>query len=143
MEAVWKNGYCGFNADAQLVAEEIESIGESATAEQILNKARDENTELHKCFIWDDTEAAERWRRHTARLIVCNLVIKRVDRDEDEPQLRYFYRAEGPGYKPTAKIIKRPDEYQAMLRRAWNELHAFKSKYSSLSELEEIIALIP
>ena len=143
--AEWKNDYTGFShADANLVASEIESIGDSATPSQILEKAKDETTELHKCFIWDDTEAANRWRLETARRIVQNIVITRVERPEDKPQIRYFYKAEnGEGYKPIKTIIKRPDAYQALVARAWNELSAFKSKYSALSEFEEICALIP
>lgn len=146
MNMVWKNGFSPFTkADANKVADEIEAIGESATPEQILEKAKDESTELHKCFVWDDTEAAKRWRLHTARLIVCNIVIERVDRREDVPQIRYFEKAIGPGYKPKPVIIQKPDEYQAMLQRALAELHAFKLRYKgmNLTELEEIFALIP
>ena len=49
-------------ADAQLVADEIMSIGDAATPQQIVEKARDEATELHKCFTWDDRIAAEKYR---------------------------------------------------------------------------------
>lgn len=73
--AAWKSG-CRISADAQKVADEILAIGNSATTTQILDKARDEQTELHKCFDWDDAEAAEKWRLQQARHIVCNLVIK-------------------------------------------------------------------
>ena len=145
MTKVWKSEFLPFaKADANLVADEIEAIGESATPSQILEKAKDESTELHKCFIWDDTEAAEKWRLHTARMICCNIVIQRVERDEDIPQIRYFHKpVNGQGYKPAPVIIKRPDEYQALLQRAMNELAAFKKKYAALSELEDILALIP
>lgn len=44
---------------------------ESATPQQILEKARDESTELHKCFTWDDSIAAEKYRIQEARQIVC------------------------------------------------------------------------
>ena len=36
--------------DPQKVAEEIMGIGESATPRQIVDRARDEKSELHKCF---------------------------------------------------------------------------------------------
>jgi len=57
--ATWRQG-CRYVADAQKVYEEITAIGAAATTKQILDKARDENTELHKCFDWNDTEAAEK-----------------------------------------------------------------------------------
>lgn len=132
-----------YKADANLVAAEIEAIGEEAAAEDILEKARDKSTELHKCFIWDDSVAAERWRLHTARLIVGNIVIDRVAVDEDEPQVRYFHRGETTAYKPLPVIIKHQSEYDAMLQRAYAELAAFKRKYRGLSELDELLALFP
>lgn len=58
--ATWKTGTDGlYKADAQKVAEEILSIGESATPAQIVDRAKDESAELHKCFEWDDTAAAQ------------------------------------------------------------------------------------
>lgn len=132
-----------YKADANLVAAEIEAIGESASAEQILEKARDINTELHKCFCWEDTEAAEKWRLHTARLVSGSIIIDRVNVEPDEPQIRYFHKTDGNGYKPTPVIIKRQNEYDAMLQRAYAELAAFKKKYSSLSELDELLSLFP
>lgn len=132
-----------YKADVNLVAAEIEAIGESASAEQILEKARDINTELHKCFCWDDTEAAEKWRIHTARMVSGNIIIDRVNVTPDEPQIRYFHKTEGNGYKAMPVIIKRQNEYDAMLQRAYAELAAFKKKYSCLSELDELLALFP
>lgn len=73
--ATWRSGPCVFKADAQKVADEISSIGLSVKPEEIVDKARDESTELHKCFEWDDTKAAERYRLHQARQIVCHLVV--------------------------------------------------------------------
>lgn len=132
-----------YKADANIVAAEIEAIGEEAKAEDILEKARDENTELHKCFIWDDSVAAEHWRLQTARMIAGSIVIDRVAQEPDEPQIRYFHRGETTAYKPMPVIIKRQNEYDAMLQRAYMELAAFKRKYSSLTEFEELLALFP
>ena len=74
--ASWKSGFGLFHADAQKVANEIAEIGESATPREILEKGRDPKTELHKCFEWDDTVAAEKYRIQQARQIVCCLVIR-------------------------------------------------------------------
>ena len=133
-----------YNANAQTVAEEIISIGDSATPAQIVEVARNENTELHKCFEWDDSIAAEKYRKHQAGDIVRCLVIKRTeDTPKETPPLRFFYKpSNGEGYKPTAFIVKHEDEYQKLLERALSELRAFKAKYSMLQELEEIFALI-
>lgn len=143
--AMWKHGFDRlYKADAQKVAQEILAIGDDVTPEQILERARDEGTELHKCFEWDDTVAAEKYRLRQAGDVVRHLVIKRQDYEpKDSPQLRFFYKTDGSaGYKPTTIIYRNPDEYQLLLSRARAELHDFKRKYSMLTELEEILALI-
>lgn len=63
LTATWGKHF--FKADATKCASEIMEICdqmESATPQQILEKARDESTELHKCFTWDDSIAAEKYR---------------------------------------------------------------------------------
>jgi hypothetical protein len=147
IKTIWRsevaNLYKGI--DAQMVADEIADIGEAVTAEQIVDKAKDENTELHKCFTWDDEAAAEKYRIIEARQIVRHLVREELpDAKNDTPPLRVFYKTNnGEGYKHIERtIIKKEDEYQALLARAMMELRAFKAKYSMLEELREILDLI-
>lgn len=133
--AAWKSG-CRISADAQKVADEILAIGNSATTAQILDKARDEQTELHKCFDWNDAEAAEKWRLQQARHIVCNLVIKEKS-DTPRPEVRVFFKTDADsGYKPTVLIMQDKDEYRKLLDRALAELNSFKAKYKTLVELD-------
>lgn len=115
--AKWKEGYGFFNkADANKVAQEIRSIGENATTQQIVDKARDESTELHKCFEWDDAVAGEKYRLVQARYVVCHLVIQEEKVPTDRPEVRFFYKPEkSDGYKPTQVIVRKEDEYQALL----------------------------
>jgi hypothetical protein len=127
------------------VADEISSIGESATPNEILDKARDENTELHKCFEWNDGIAAERWRLHQARQVVCCLVVKETDDSEanSKPAVRMFYKTNSEdGYKPTSFIVQNKSEYERLLQMAFSELKAFQTKYAVLSELEELFGVI-
>lgn len=133
--------YAGINP--QRIADEISSIGDDVTPQQIVDKARDENCELHRCFEWDDTIAAEKYRIHQARQVVLNLVIKPRETEEEQPAIRYFYKTEsGSGYKPSSHVFKIDTEYQSLLKRAYAELHSFKVKYANLKELEPILELI-
>ena len=143
MTAAWRFD-SRFDADANRVASEIEQIGEEVTAVQIVEKARDESSELHKCFEWNDSVAAEKYRLEQARYILRVLIIKRPEEsDTDDPPIRYFQKTVNQeGFKPSKIIFHRQDEYTALLNRAMSELRAFKAKYSMLSELEEILALI-
>lgn len=147
ISAKWKRGFeTMYRADAQTVAEEILSIGDSATPEQIVDKGRDESTQLHRCFTWDDTVAAEKWRKHEAQLIVHFLVIDRKDEEQqsgENYEVRYFHKCEtGQGYKPTKHVFQNEDEYSAMVRRAAGELEAFSRKYRFLSDMDEMTALL-
>lgn len=131
-----------FKADAQKVAEEIKCIGEEVTPEQIVEAAKDVNSELHKCFDWDDKIAADKWRKQQARQIMCFLVIREETKEPDAVPLRVFYKNDNGGYKHSEKVFQQPDEYQKLLQTAYAELRAFKIKYARLQELSEILALI-
>lgn len=139
--AAWKSG-SRYGADAQKVADEIFSIGDSATPAQILEKARDSQSELHKCFDWNDAEAAEKWRLQQARNIVCNLVYKETS-NEPSPSIRLFFKTDSEsGYKATSLILQNKDEYQKLLSRALAELNSFKAKYKTLVELDGVFDAI-
>ena len=119
MQAEWKiKGI--FKADAQRVADEI---GEnSITPEQVLEKARnDENSELHKCFEWNDGIAAEKYRLIQARKIIINLAYVPKEKT-DEPVRCFQITREKSVYMPTKQFLVNNDEYQDLLKRAKVEL---------------------
>ena len=142
----WRPEFQGFykGIDAQKVANEIVSIGDSATPQQIVEKARLEYTELHKCFEWNDKTAAEMYRITQARQVVRHLVIEDVaPAREDHAPLRFFVEPQkGKGYKTIETVFRNESEYRQLLGQAMSELHAFKQKYARLSELKEIFDLI-
>ena len=128
-----------FNADAQKVAEEIGD--KKFNYKEIVEKARDENTELHKCFEWDNDIAAEKYRLEQAKNIVRMLVF--TQKDNKEQPLRVFQITQEKNvYQPTKMFIKNKDEYNSLLDRALRELDAFRKRYHTLSELEEVLEAI-
>jgi len=136
-------------ADPVKCYEEITSLGDEVTPEQVLEKGKDPNSELSKCFTKDDSEAAYKWRLREAREIMRQLiVITKPDKEEEEKEPIQFRlmmkneRSAGSGYKQTIVMVQDEDEYQKLLNQAYEELRAFKRKYSMLSELAEIMDLI-
>ena len=128
---------------AQKVYDEIISIGDSATPQQIVDRARDEKSELHKCFEWDDSKAAERWRRQQARQVRFFLKVEREDCPEEPKPHALYFTVSGDGYKRGEFVFKREDEYAMLLQRAKAELIAFQKKYDFLSgELDYILSVI-
>lgn len=124
-----------YKADAQKVADEIGV--DKITPEEIIEKAKDKNTELHKCFEWNDTIAAEKYRLQQARNVLSMLVYEKKE-EVEVPVRVYSLTNETKTYQPSISFMFREDEYQGLLKRAKAELEAFKRKYHTLTELEEV-----
>lgn len=128
-----------FKADAQKVADEI---GESKiTPEELLEKAKDENTELHKCFEWNDGIAAEKYRLIQARQVITHIVFEKKAKEE-VPVRCFQITTERNVYQPTKQFLVQENEYQSLLARAKAELESFVRRYSTLSELENVFKAI-
>jgi protease II len=127
--------------DAQKCYDECQSLPE-ITPENVLEKARDKKTELHKCFEWNDSIASEKYRLIQARQIIQHFVIVQEEKEE-APKIRsYQITTKCNTYEPTRMFLQKPDEYAALLERAKNELEAFKRRYQMLAELEQLFEAI-
>lgn len=144
--AMWRPEFASLHkdVDAQKVADEILGIGEEVTAEEVVDAARDESYELHKCFEWDNNAAAEKWRTQQARVLFSHLIIRRdAEETKEATPVHFMYNNGGSTYKSAPLIFSKPDEYKKLLAKAYAELHNFKMKYSMLKELTDIFALVP
>lgn len=128
-----------FKADANECYIEISSL-EQITPKAILDFARDENSELHKCFEWDNDLAAEKYRIIQAGNVIRMLYI--VQKDEDTPPVRVLSKTSNTVYQPTRTFLKNQNEYEDLLKRALSELESFRLKYKTLSELEQVFEQI-
>ena len=140
MKASWKiDGI--YKADAEKVFEELDGI--KCAPENIVDYAKSDKTELHKCFEWDDTIAGHKYRCMQAQGVIRNLVIVN-EKSEEKTPLRLFYNTgdRSGEYKSVKMIMRNEDEYAELLKKAQEELRAFKRKYSFLTELDEILELI-
>ena len=124
-----------YNADAQKVYEEMKSCPE-VSAKEVLEKARDESTELHKCFEWDDRAAAEKYRLHQASNIIRFIIEKPTgENTEDGHGKRVFQISSERGvYQEKEYFVKNASESDKLLARALEELESFKRRYSSLKD---------
>lgn len=130
-----------FKGNAEICADEVASIGEAVTPKDVVNYARNPNTELHKCFEWDDAIAAEKYREHTARVLIRSFTFEHIDKEtEERTPIRIFsHDSEENTYKQTTRMVIVEDKYALLLQNAKRELDKFRKKYEILSELEEII----
>ena len=125
-----------YKADAEKVYREITSLGEKVTPEQIVEYARDESTELHQIFEWDDAVAAEKYRLQQAMTIIRNIVIVDDRPTNEEPITTRAIVNTGERsheYQTIQRAVSHEDEYKRLLNTALAELLAFKKKYAILS----------
>ena len=87
--------------------------------DDVLAEARDENSILHRHFEWDDSEAAEQYRRQQARALIQKCRIQLVETSPVE--IRAFVslptdREHGGGYRLTSEIMGNQYLKDEMLR---------------------------
>jgi len=79
-----------FKANAGKCKKEIDSLSEK-TRENVVKFARNRNTELFKCFEWDNKKAAEKYRLEQAGVILRSIIFVTVIEDVEVP-VRAFER---------------------------------------------------
>lgn len=142
----WKIPGCYSRIDPNDAANELERIRNKhgqLNPELVVEESKSKNAALHKCFEWDDTEAAKAYRKHQANKLICALVIQ-FERDErPEPlQVRAFVNTEREAYEPIQTVAVNTDRYTILLANARREMESFIKKYKDLTELQTIIAVM-
>ena len=135
---VWKGR--SFKGDPEKVYRELELIGETTPDTIVAYAETYRDSELHKCFTWDDTKAAENWRKQEARMLICSLQVV-VVKDEKEPETYRLIQHDDADkvYRPVTFTVRNEDEYKRLLNQAKGELRSFKARYQHIVELSEII----
>lgn len=140
MSAQWKlNGI--FKANAEIVDEEIKSLSEITPNNMVEFAKNNPDSELYKCFEWDDTIAAQKYRLQQANKILTFLVYPKT-REDLPPTRKYQVTTTAHVFKETKKLLVNQNEYEALLKRALAELQAFKQRYQTLVELQDVISAI-
>lgn len=129
-----------FKADANKVYSDLEQIEEKTPQNIVDYASAHPASELYKCFTWDDTKAANEWRKYEARQVVRLLVFE--DNNTEEPTKVRVFQSTPEEYKPVTQIVRNEDEYKELLKRAKAELASFKERYKTLVELETVLEAI-
>lgn len=131
-------------ADANKVGKEIENLP-AITLENMVEKARDENTELHQLFEWDDKKAGDKYRRIQANNILqgIQVVVKKDEETNEEKTTKAFVTLKKhTEYEPIEAVIKEPEKYNLLLERATEQLKKIRRNYEDVFELQDIFDLI-
>lgn len=121
----------------------IEARDGQATPKAIVEEARRRASPLHRCFDWDDTTAAEKYRISQAGDLVRHLVI--VQKNGKVQQFRAFVHvADGKsrGFTGTIEAMGNPTSRDYVLRAALAELESAERKLRQYRELAKACASI-
>ena len=141
-------GSARYGADAQLVGEELEQIERNSTItpEHVVEYAeRHKDSELYKCFEWDDKEASKKWRLNQARLIITSITLE--IKEEPKKVQRVYVNVkdkdtEERTFKSINEVLKNDEEYQQLIDKAKKELEGCRDRYADLLEKEDLKDII-
>jgi hypothetical protein len=111
----------------------------------VVTAARSPESPLHTHFDWDDSDAADKWRLHQARLLIRVVVAYEPVADGRNIPHRVFvsltpHREDGTGYRLTTDVLSDPDLRRQLLTDARAEMKRFTQKYKQLDELALVFA---
>jgi len=133
--------------DAGREFEQIERENGYITPEAIVDRARPENSVMHKLFEWNDSIAAEKYRTQQAGCIIGALI---VTKSETNYTKRAFVNIVSsphnpqnkPQYIRVDKAFSDPVSKAIILKNAIADLKRFKEKYTALKELSKVFKAI-
>jgi hypothetical protein len=145
MQYQWKLGsHVHGKLSPQTVGERLEKIraGSQLTAETVVEDARPPEAALHPAFEWDDTVAAEEFRKAQARQLIGAVVVA-VNSDEPERLIRAFVVVNEAGedsYEAIAMVMEDANLRQQVLARAMREFQQWQTRYRDYVELAKVFA---
>ena len=147
MKYCWK--FYNFSADANKVGKELENItDEDITNKDVLEYAENHrNSELAKCFDWDNESAGRKWRLHEASTILQNISIIIDDSEEPIQTTKVYVNTkkkdeEKRVFKKLVDVLENDEEYQNLLAKAKNDLEDCQNKYRNILELQDLKDII-
>lgn len=114
------------------------------TPNVVLDQARDPEHPLHERFEWDDSLAAESWRREQAHQLIrsVKIVYKQADKTGSEKSVRAFHAVNterGYSYEPAEKVAADPFLTQLVLKDMEREWRALKRRYEQFDEFWTLV----
>jgi hypothetical protein len=127
--------------------DELQKIYESRgslTPSIVLDEARDPAHPLHSRFMWDDTDAAESWRRHQAQDLIRSVRVRYAEATDKEParSVRAFHavrREDGHVYEPAEKVAEDPFTKRLVLADMQRDWLALKRRYEQFAEFAAMV----
>lgn len=138
----WKEG-ARWSVSADIAGKVLYDLSKrnELTPQNLVDVSRPEDAPLHKCFVWDDRNAAELYRKQQATQLIRHIEV--VEDEAKDVKIEAFHTLRsGNGYEFINNILKDEEKTYSLLSLAKAELKTFRVKYSRLSELSKIFKAI-
>lgn len=154
---LWRDGFASKGVNAKAAASELDRLakehGGALKSVAVVQAAKAKTSALHPMFEWDDSKAAERYRKHQAGQIMTSLIVVYEGAGGKSVEVPYLVSytppenaAEGNRAERSYVNIERVKDdatmRAAVVDRAWEELISWQSRYEHLSEFLEVRRVI-
>lgn len=131
------------SVDAETVGKHIEKLQQKygeVTPDIFLDSARSEKSKIHKLFEWDDTKAAEKYRKWQATNIICALKVTVIEEDREPIITRAFVTTEekATGYVHIKDALDDEDKMATIIANAKRDAQWLIDKYEAYVELTKL-----
>ena len=136
----WKESGFAKKVSAETAAKELERIQRKTgnlDPQTIVDESKAEGAPLHNMFQWDDTVAANEYRKQQARVIVCSIVAEE-ETATGKVQVRQFVSA-GGSYTTLRAAMDNEELRKSLLKQAYKDMESFTAKYRAYTELAAVI----
>ena len=148
MKYKWKRMIKGLSP--QIAGEQIAKIIQANNGHikpvDVVESAKPVRSPLHNTFDWNDRSAAEKYRVEQAKYILRQLVIVRIQEDDEPIIIRAFVSVrdedDSPVYTSIDRAAQNPEEWEYVINQAYEELQAWKEKYRTLRQFETVFEAI-
>lgn len=131
----WRAGYY-HKTDPAIAAQVMNGLSETGelNASRLVEVSRPEDAPLHGEFEWDDTIAADSWRKHQGRnLINALIMVPEVESDGEKEPIRAFFKVSASEqYESTNVLIQNQNGRDALRDQARKELLSYRMKFYSV-----------
>ena len=145
---VYKYKSIKYSVPAEVVGKHFEKLEKEegcVTNKNVLDSARPVDSPIHNLFEWDNSVAAEQYRLVQATKLICNLTVE-VETEDKPIECRAFVdvseESRTGSFINVNAAFRSEETREIVLKRALNELIAFKTKYKNLVELKRIFSAI-
>lgn len=121
------------------ICQELSESDGGLTPQRLVDVSRDEAHPLHKEFEWDDSLAAEMYRRSQAAKLIRDIVIVREDGDKHKDRQFVITNQREGSYVRMDVALNNEDWKDNLLKQAKNDMISFIAKYRRLQELTNVI----